>query len=184
MTLSRGLKKPSKQPSIAACNTFHHHMQALALVFGFHRMAQLPIALSAATCGKSHWDPCQSSEYQSPTSLTGHCPTLFILSFWSFPFSPFCSSSLPPHLGGWRFCGFIVSALYLGWIDVVPKPQLDHCIVGLGKMPYFYSVSLSTLQEWKRVWENWQNPRGNGYCRKWWGLSSWDKHLAVISQLV
>ena len=163
-------------------------MQALALVFGFHLMAQLPIALSAATCGKSHWDPCQSSEYQSPTSLTGHCPTLFILSFWSFSFSPFCSSVSPspppPHLGGWRFCGFIVSALYLGWIGVVPKPQLDHCIVGLGKMPYFHSASLSSLQEWKRVWENWQNAGGNGYCRKWWGLSSWDKHLAAISQLV
>ena len=54
MALSRGLKKPGKQQSIAACNTSHHHMQALALVFGFHLMAQLPIALSAATCGKSH----------------------------------------------------------------------------------------------------------------------------------
>ena len=54
MALSRGLKKPSKQQSIAACNTSHHHMQALALVFGFHLMAQLPIALLAATCGKSH----------------------------------------------------------------------------------------------------------------------------------
>ena len=163
MALSRGLKKPGKQQSIAACNTSHHHKQALALVFGFHLMAQLPIALSAATYGKSHWDPCQSSEYQSPTSLTGHCPTLFILSFWSFSFSPFCSSVSPPpppHLGGWRFCGFIVSALYLGWIGVVPKPQLDHCIVGLGKMPYFHSTSLSPVSRSGRGYERTDKIRG------------------------
>ena len=157
ITLSRGLKKPSKQPSIAACNTSHHHMQALALVFGFHRMAQLPIALSAATCGKSYWDPCQSSEYQSPTSLTGQCPTLFFLFISKIFFLTilfFCVPLPPPHLGDWRFCGFTVSALYLGRIGVVPKPQLDHCIVGLGKIPYFHSTSLSSLQECKRVWEN------------------------------
>lgn len=139
-------------------------MQALALVFGFHLMAQLPIALSAATCGKSHWDTCQSSEYQSPTSLTGHCPTLFILSFWSFSFSPFCSSVSPspppPHLGGWRFCGFTVSALYLGRIGVVPKPQLDHCIVGLGKMPYFHSTPLSPLSRSGRGYERTDKIRG------------------------
>ena len=155
MTLSRGLKKPSKQPSIAACNTSHHHCKHWLLGLGFTVWHSCLLHYQQSLVEKVIETPA------NPVNISLLCSSFHFEVFLSHHSVLLCPPPPPPpHLGGWRFCGFIVSALYLGWIGVVPKPQLDHCIVGLGKMPYFHSTSLSPLSRSGRGYERTDKIRG------------------------